>query len=129
MKYYTTRSDDTIYRLAVLFYYRWDLWPLLYYPNEGALGIDPFTIASGIRIMVPEPLLTDELHGAVEGDTTYTLAESYYGLWWFYRLIEEANAWPILLKAGEIYRIPALCSQMEYDAAAEMRKALHVELD
>ncbi len=129
MKRYTTRHGDTIYRLAVIFYFRWDLWPLLYYPNQDTLGADPFVLSPGIRMVVPKPLLTDVLHEAAAGDTSYALAERYYGTWWFYRLIDQAAGWPAVLKPGERYRVPALCSQMEYDAADELRRSLHVEFD
>ncbi len=126
---YTVKQGDTIYTLAVLFYYSWELWPFLYYTNVDLIGDDPMTLVPGTTLEVPEPLMVEKLHLAVEGDTSISLSKKYYGVAYYYRIIEEANDWPAELTVGNNYKIPALCSKIEYDAAADLRREIHVEFD
>jgi nucleoid-associated protein YgaU len=126
---YTVRSGETILTLAVLFYYNWDKWPLLYFSNEEIIGDDPMILSPGITLEVPVPLMNDEVHIVISGDTSISLSNKYYGIPYYYRLIEEANDWPAELTVGNSYKIPLLCSRIEYDAAADLRRELHVEFD
>jgi nucleoid-associated protein YgaU len=126
---YTVRAGDTIFKLAVLFYYNWDKWPFLYYANEKVIGDDPMILTTGITLEVSVPLMNDEIHIAVNGDTSISLSIKYYGIPYYYRLIEEANNWPAELIIGNSYKIPLLCNRIEYDAAADLRRELHVEFD
>lgn len=126
---YSVRKGDTIFTLAVLYFYNWDMWPLIYYYNIDIIGDDPFTLETGITLTIPEPKLIDTMHIAAEGDTSISLSNLYYGIPYYHRLIEEANNWPADLTAGYSYKIPALCSRMEYDAATDLRRKLNVEFD
>jgi nucleoid-associated protein YgaU len=129
MKRYTTRKEDTIHRLSVLFFYRWDLWPLIYYTNKDVIGDDPLFITAGLTIKVPEPPVTDQEHVAVAGDTSMTLAQKYYGVRELFRTIDEANDCPPYLVSGKRYKIPALVDQIDIDAAKELRRETGVEFD
>lgn len=129
MRTYTTRSGDTILRLAVLFYFRHDMFEYLYLHNRKAIGEDIFTLAPNTKLEIPEPLTADVQHLATSGETSRSLAEKYYGLPEFYARIDEANDWPPDIIAGEAYKIPALVSPAEYGAAAQAREELHVEFD
>lgn len=126
---YTVRKDDTIFTLSALFYFSWEMWPFLYYTNVSIIGDDPMALAAGTALEVPVPLMTEVTHVASSGETSISLSRKYYGIPYYYRLIEEANNWPEELIAGYSYKIPALCSRIEYDAAAELRRELHVEFD
>ncbi|MCL2154037.1 MAG: LysM peptidoglycan-binding domain-containing protein [Leptospirales bacterium] len=126
---YTVKSGDTIFKLAVLFYYNWDLWPLIYYYNEDIIGDDPLQLQHGITLDIPVPFVTDVTHIGIEGDTSIKLSKKYYGISHYHREIEEANNWPDEIIAGNSYKIPALCSKIEIDAVAELRRDTHVEFN
>lgn len=126
---YTVKSGDTIFKLAVLFYYNWDLWPFLYYHNEDTIGDDPMLLKTSITLDVPIPFLTDITHIAKDGDTPISLSKMYYGISYYHRLIEETNNWPDVIIPGNSYKIPALCSKIEIDASEELRRDTHVEFD
>lgn len=129
MRTYTSRAGDTILRLAVLFYFRHEMFEYLYLHNRKVIGEDIFTLAANTKLEIPEPLTSDVQHLAVAGDTSRTLAEKYYGLPELYARIDAANAWPPQIVPGETYVVPALISLAEYGAAAEAREELHVEFD
>lgn len=129
MRYYTSRAGDSLLRLAVLFYFRHDLYDFLYRHNAATIGEDMFVLPTNTKLAIPQPLLAEISHTASEGETSMSLAEKYYGLSEFYTRIDAANDWPERLVPGTVYRVPALCSQLEYDAAAEIRRNLSVEFD
>ncbi len=129
MRYYTTRAGDTLLRLAVLFYFRHDLFEYLYLHNRKAIGEDIFTLAPNTKLQIPVPLTADVPHLAVAGDTSRSLSEKYYGIPDLYARIDAANNWPPTIVAGTTYLVPALVSVSEYAAAAELREEIHVEFD
>lgn len=129
MKYYTSRSGDTLLRVAVLFYFRHDLYEYLYQHNRPAIGEDIFMLGVNTKLAIPEPLTEEIPHAAAAGETSRDLSERYYGVQELYARIDEANDWPAKLVPGEIYRVPALLSPIEFAAAAEARKKLSVEFD
>ena len=129
MRSYTTRAGDTILRLAVLFYFRHDLFEYLYLHNRKVIGGDIYTLAPNTKLQIPEPLTADVPYLAVAGDTSRSLSEKYYGVPELYARIDGANDWPPTIVPGVTYRIPALVSVSEYAAAAELREEIHVEFD
>lgn len=129
MKYYTTRSGDTLPRLAALFYFRHDLYDFLYLHNRDVIGADMFVLPTNTKLAIPEPLLADVPHSAIEGETSSSLSEKYYGIREYYHRIDGANDWPASIVAGTVYRVPALLSQLELDAAAQTRRNFSVEFD
>lgn len=129
MRQYTSRDGDTLLRLAVVFYFRHDMFEYLYLHNRKAIGEDIFTLVPNTKLQIPEPLTSDVQHLAVSGDTSRSLAEKYYGLPEFYARIDAANDWPPALVPGNTYVVPALVSVSEYAAAKELREEIHVEFD
>lgn len=129
MRQYTTREGDTLLRLAVIFYFRHDMFEYLYLHNRKAIGEDIFTLVPNTKLQIPEPLTSEVQHFAVAGDTSQSLAERYYGLPEFYLKIDAANDWPPTIVAGSSYVIPALVTVSEYAAAKALREEIHVEFD
>lgn len=129
MRQYTTRAGDTLLRLAVLFYFRHDLFEYLYLHNRKAIGEDIFTLTPNTKLQIPVPLTADVPHLAVAGETSRSLSEKYYGVPELYARIDGANNWPPIIVAGTTYVIPALVSVSEYAAATELREEIHVEFD
>ncbi|HNX59622.1 MAG TPA: hypothetical protein PKK43_11025 [Spirochaetota bacterium] len=129
MKYYTTRNGDSIYRLAVIFYFRAELWTLMYFPNIDTIGNDPHQLSVGLKLLIPDPPVEIQKHIAVDGDSSLTLSKKYYGVMQFYRFIDEENDCPPSLIPGNTYIIPALVSQVELDAARDLRREISVEFD
>lgn len=122
---YTTKQGDTLFHIAVLFYVRWDLWPIIYFANREAFGEDPHTVTSGVRIQVPIPPVADTEYVIENGDTSVSIAEKVYGAKELFYLVDEACA-HALRPAGSVIRLPALLSQLELDAALDIRRELNV---
>ena len=129
MGYYTLRIGDSIYRLAVWFYYDYNLWPLIYYTNEDIIGADPFSLPVGKKIFVPNALFEEINHKAGKNDTGLNLSRKFYGIEHYHLKIDAYNNYPIRYQEGLIYRIPPLISKIELDAAFELREKIHVEFD
>lgn len=122
LKRYTTKYGDTLHKISLWFYYRWDLWPLIFYYNDSVLS-DPYDVPSPVQLEIPFPdaLTTQLYHVAAKGDSSISLSQKYYGVTWYYKHIDAANNFPPKLKEGEEYIIPALCEQIEIQAAEELR--------
>lgn len=88
-----------------------------------------FVLPTNTKLAIPEPLLADVPHSAIEGETSSSLSEKYYGIREYYHRIDGANDWPASIVAGTVYRVPALLSQLELDAAAQTRRNFSVEFD
>lgn len=129
MRYYTSRSGDTLLRIAVLFYFRHDLFEYLYLHNRKAIGDNMFVLAVNTKLAIPEPLAQELQHTAQAGETSKTLSSRYYGVSELYATIDAANNWPPALEAGQTYIVPPLVSQLELDAAKEAREQLSVQFD
>lgn len=129
MRYYTSRAGDSLPRLSVLFYFRHDLYYFLYLSNKAAIGEDIFVLPTNTKLAIPEPLMEEISHTALEGETSVSIAEKYYGFREFYNHIDQANDWPPTIVPGAVYRVPALLSRLKFDAAAEVRRKLNVEFD
>ena len=126
---YTIRQNESIYRLAALFYYNYTLWPLIYYTNENVIGNDPFSLKEGLKIFIPKPLVNTAHHIAKAGESAQSLSEKYYGIEYYHIRIDKENDFPIRYSPGIEYRIPSILTQIELDAATEQRRNLHVEFD
>ena len=105
------------------------MFEFLYLHNRKVIGEDIFTLEPNTKLEIPEPLTSEVQHLATTGETSRSIAEKYYGLPELYAMIDAGNNWPPTIVPGNIYRVPALVSALEYGAAAELRKELNVELD
>ena len=122
---YTTRQDDTLLKIANMFYFRFDLWPLIYYYNSESIGDNPNSLPSGVQLLIPIPPVTDDRYVVDTEDSSYSLAEKFYGERELYYIIDKSNNFEPLTAGDEII-IPALCSQLELDAASDIRRQLNV---
>jgi len=121
MDEYITTSDDTIYRIANMFYLRWHLWRIIYDYNQNQLGSDPWDIPAGKKIRIIN-LNTEPLnHTVIDGDTWYTLALNYYGSpTHHWTEIATKNNYQHLIP-GETIIIPPLLRQSDIKKAQELR--------
>ena len=129
MGYYTLRANDSIYRLAVWFYYNYTLWPLIYYTNENIIGDNPFILTPGKKIFIPKARSGEATHKASQDDNGQSLSLRYYGIDYYHLRIDAYNNYPIRYEEGFIYKIPPLTPKIELDAAKELREKIHVEFD
>ncbi len=129
MKLYTVRSNDTIFRISVFFFYRHDLWPLIYFFNEKEIGKEPLILQTNSRLKIPDVITYERYHTAVAGDNSVRLAEKYYGVKYYYRIIDEANGYPPVLKEGIEYKIPPLCEELYIKAADDLRREIGLITD
>ena len=117
---YITNWSDTIYKIAVKFYFKWHLWMIIYDYNKESLGDDPYNIpASGsVKII---GLNTESIkHIISEGDTYHNLSMSYFGTERHFFDIGRANGYKHLI-AGESITIPALITAKDLYNARRIR--------
>ena len=129
MGHYTLREGDSIYRLAVWFYYDYLLWPLIYYTNQNIIGSSPFILPTGKKIFIPSPPFEEKNHTATKNDTAQAMSFKYYGIDYYHLKIDSYNKYPIHYQEGLIYKIPALISKIELEASGDLRRGIHVEFD
>ena len=118
-----TRTEDTLPRIAALFYSRWDLYYLIFDANRDRLiAID--NIKPGQPLQIPDPRTEPTEHTVAAGDSVESLADLYYGCEHFAGRIQNANEDKLICESiGETWTIPALVSRPEIEAATRRRAA------
>ncbi len=117
---YITDAQDTIYKIANKFYFKWWLWRIIYDYNKKILGDDPWTLPAGKKIEIIGLNTEDIIHTIKAGDTWVNLSAAYYGSEAHFVDIARANEYKHLI-AGETAVIPALVTAKDIDNARQLR--------
>jgi nucleoid-associated protein YgaU len=116
-------SDDTLPRIAALYYGRWELFYLIYEANKSVIGgIDG--LRPGMPLAIPLPATKELRHVVQTGDSFEALSLFYYETEHFARLIRKANGGIVIYESvGVELVIPALVTPAELDAASRRTAA------
>ncbi|MDH7554081.1 MAG: hypothetical protein QHH74_10515 [Spirochaetota bacterium] len=121
---YTTKASDTIYKIAIRYYYVWYLWRIIYDPNKDILGENPYYIPPGKTIHIVGLNTEPIIHTVESGDTYQHLSKSYYGSSLFFIDIAIENNYKHLIP-GDSCIIPALVSKEHLTKAEKLRALLN----
>ncbi|MBE7439129.1 MAG: phage tail protein [Spirochaetales bacterium] len=116
-------GEDTLQRLAALYYGRWELFFLIYEANRAVIGnIDG--LRPGMPLQIPAPQQQELRHVVGEGDSWEALSLTYYDTEHFARLLRKANGGIVIYESiGTELIIPALVTPGELEAASRRRAA------
>lgn len=117
---YITTAQDTIYKIANKFYFKWYLWRIIYDYNIDILGEDPFNLPAGKKIGIINLNTEAITHTISEGDSWQQLSKDYYGSQAFWTKIATDNEYKHLIR-DETAVIPALLTAKDIENAERLR--------
>lgn len=119
MAKHISRRNETLYKIANMFYLHWYLWPVIFRFNQHVLT-DPWDLKPGVELSIPL-LFTEPInHLASNSDDWYTLAVQYYGTADFYYYIQKENNYEQIYEGNTVI-IPALVTRQDLRRAEELR--------
>jgi hypothetical protein len=85
---YIIKPDDTLQRIAALYYADWTLWKWIADVNP---EISPTALTPGSVLLLPYPITEDTIHTIQENDSYESVSKLYYGIEGFSEKIKSEN--------------------------------------
>lgn len=123
-KIYITRQGDSLYRIATWFYFRWDMYYLVWLANRQKIGENPHNLAVGLELTIHRVFTEEKTHVANASEKLTDIAKQYYGYREFWHMLAKENKITRELSNGQKLVVPPLVNQLEIDAAKEVRERL-----
>ncbi len=123
MRLHVIKPDDTLQRLAALYYGDWTLYILIREANLDLIP-DEFSLISGNRIEIPTPTFEDSTHLVESGDSYESISFLYFNTEHFAEMLRTANSDLTLSEnIGIEILIPALVDFDKFKKALERLSA------